>query len=153
MARRGFAIIFTFLGVAFLISIVGFAALYFLFAREPAVPGNATLVMRVGGDLNEVAAADVVGYLRGVRTPTVRTIVDDLRKAKVDSRVRAGLAEAHRLSVALLGKSSGNPRRGPRFQEVGQADLRLPRIRRRPRVLPGDRRRQGVPDAVERRST
>ena len=37
-----------------------------LFGREPAVPSNATLVLRVGGDLAELAPADVVGYLRGV---------------------------------------------------------------------------------------
>jgi hypothetical protein len=64
MARRGFAILFTLLGVAFFISIVGFTALYFLFGREPAVPSNVTLVLRVGGDLAEVAPADVVGYIR-----------------------------------------------------------------------------------------
>ncbi|HEY2904671.1 MAG TPA: S49 family peptidase, partial [Vicinamibacterales bacterium] len=104
MARRGFAIIFTFLGIAFFISIVGFAALYFLFAREPAVPGDATLVLRVGGDLTEVAAADVVGYLRGVRTPTVRTIVDNLRKAKVDSRVRGVLLKPTGFQSPFWGK-------------------------------------------------
>jgi len=38
-----------------------------------------------------IAPADVVGYLRGVRTPTVRSIVDNLRKARVDSRIRAVL--------------------------------------------------------------
>jgi protease-4 len=91
MARRGFAILFTFLGIAFFISIVGFVVLYLAFGREPAVPGNATLVMRVGGDLAEVAPADVVSYLRGVKTPTVRSIVDNLHKAKVDPRVRAVL--------------------------------------------------------------
>jgi len=89
MARRGFAILFTLLGIAFFISIVGFAILYFMFGREPAVPSNATLVLRVGGDLSEMAPADVVGYLRGVRTPTVRSVVDNLRKAKADGRVRA----------------------------------------------------------------
>src|SRR5947209_4525914 len=89
MARRGFAILFTLLGIAFFISIVGFALLYFAFGREPAVPSNATLVLRVGGSLAEIAPNDVVGYLRGTRAPTVRGIVDNLRKAKVDSRVRA----------------------------------------------------------------
>jgi protease-4 len=91
MARRGFALLFTLLGVAFFISIVGFAALYVLFGREPAVPSNATLVLRVGGPLAELAPNDVVGYLRGTRAPTVRAIVDNLRKAKVDSRIRAVL--------------------------------------------------------------
>src|SRR3954469_24353807 len=91
MARRGFALLFTLLGVAFFISIVGFAALYFLVGREPAVPSNSTLVLRIGGLLSEVAPNDVVGYLRGVKTPTVRSVVDNLRKAKVDKRVRAVL--------------------------------------------------------------
>jgi protease-4 len=89
MARRGFTLLFTLLGFAVFISILGFVALYLAFGREPAVPGNATLVVRVGGDLAEVAPADVVNYLRGVRTPTLRSIVENLRKAKVDSRVKA----------------------------------------------------------------
>src|SRR5581483_2700622 len=91
MARRGFTILFTLLGIAVCISIAGFLALYLLFGREPAVPSSATLVLRVGGDLAEVAPTDVVNYLRGVRTPTVRSIVDNLRKAKVDPRIKAVL--------------------------------------------------------------
>jgi protease IV len=91
MARRGFAVLFTILGVAVFVSVVGFAMLYLLLAREPPVSSGSTLVLRVGGNLSEVAPADVVGYLRGVRTPTVRSIVDNLRKAQVDSRVRAVL--------------------------------------------------------------
>jgi len=91
MARRGFAILFTFLGMALFISIVGFTAMYLLFGREPAVPSNATLVLRVGGSLSELAPNDVYGYLRGSKAPTVRSLVENLRKAKVDSRVRAVL--------------------------------------------------------------
>jgi hypothetical protein len=88
MARRGFAVLFTLLGAAVFFSIAGFFALYLLFGREPAVASNSTLVLQVGGDLSEVAPADVVGYLRGVRVPTVRSVIDNLRKAKADSRVR-----------------------------------------------------------------
>src|SRR3954447_18419757 len=91
MARRGFAIIFTLLGAALFVSVAGFALMYLLFGREPAVPANATLVLRVGGSLSELAPADVVGYLRGSKTPTVRSLVDNLRKAKVDPRVKAVL--------------------------------------------------------------
>src|SRR5436309_2530670 len=91
MARRGFTVLFTLLGVAVFISIVGFALLYVLFGREPAVPSRSTLVLRVGGDLTEIEPADVVGYLRGGRAPTVRSVIDNLRKAKVDSRIRAVL--------------------------------------------------------------
>src|SRR5262245_46345744 len=91
MARRGLTVLFTLLGIAVFISIAGFIALYLLFGREPAVASSSTLVLQVGGDLTEVAPADVVGYLRGVKTPTVRSVVDNLRKAKVDSRIRAVL--------------------------------------------------------------
>ena len=91
MARRGFAIVFTLLGIAVFVSIVGFALLYLAFGREPAVPTNATLELKVGGSLSEMAPNDVVGYLRGTRTPTVRGIVDNLRKAKVDARVKGVL--------------------------------------------------------------
>jgi protease-4 len=89
MARRGLTIIFTFLAVAVVVSIGAFVALYLFVGREPSVPANAMLTMRVGGDLADVAPTDVVGYLRGVRTPTVRSIVDNLRKAKVDRRIAA----------------------------------------------------------------
>jgi protease-4 len=91
MARRGFAILFTMLGFAVFVSIAGFALMYVVFGREPSVPSHATLVLRVGGPLTELAPADVVGYLRGSRTPTVRAIVDNLRKAKIDPRVKAVL--------------------------------------------------------------
>jgi protease-4 len=90
-ARRGITILFTVLGIAVFVSIAGLIAIYLLVGREPAVPSNATLVLRVGGNLAELAPADVVGYLSGSRTPTVRSIVDNLRKAKSDSRIRAVL--------------------------------------------------------------
>ena len=104
MARRGLTIIFTLLGVAFVVSVAGFAALYFLVGREPAVPANATLTIRVGGDLTEMAPGDVVGYLRGARSPTVRSIVDNLRKAKVDGRVSAVLLKPTGLDTPFWGK-------------------------------------------------
>ena len=104
MARRGFTVLFTLLGIAVFISIVGFIALYLAFGREPAVPSNSTLVLRVGGNLSEIAPADVVSYVRGVRTPTVRSIVDNLRKAKVDSRVRAVLLKPTGFESPFWGK-------------------------------------------------
>jgi protease-4 len=104
VARRGFAIIFTLLGAAVFFSIAGFVLLYFLFGREPAVPSNAMLVLRVGGNLSEVAPADVVGYLRGTRSPTVRSIVDDLRKAKVDARIRSVMIKPTGFQSPFWGK-------------------------------------------------
>jgi len=104
MARRGIAVLFTVLGVACFVSIVGFTALYLLVGREPSVPSNATLVLRVGGSLSELAPNDVVGYLRGTKAPTVRGIVDNLRKAKVDSRVRAVLLKPTGFESPFWGK-------------------------------------------------
>ncbi len=104
MARRGFAILFIVLGVACFVSIVGFAGLYLLVGREPSVPSNATLVLRVGGSLTELAPNDVVGYLRGTKMPTVRGIVDNLRKAKVDARVRAVLLKPTGFDSPFWGK-------------------------------------------------
>jgi protease IV len=104
MARRGIAILFTLLGVAFFISIIGFVSLYLLFGREPSVPSSATLVLRVGGNLTEVAPADVVGYIRGVRMPTVRSIVENLRKAALDNRVRGVLLKPTGFESPFWGK-------------------------------------------------
>ncbi|HEY7284715.1 MAG TPA: signal peptide peptidase SppA [Vicinamibacterales bacterium] len=91
MARRGLTVLFTLLGMAVFFSFAAFVAMYLLFGREPTVATRSTLVLPVGGDLAELAPADVFGYIRGNRTPTIRSVVDNLRKAKVDSRVKAVL--------------------------------------------------------------
>jgi protease IV len=104
MARRGIAIVFTLLGVALFISLAGFVALYFLFGRQPSVPTNAVLTLTIGGDLAEVAPSDVVSYVRGARTPTVRTVVEALRKAKIDGRISAVLLKTTGFSTPFWAK-------------------------------------------------
>src|SRR5947207_8144210 len=104
MAKRRFAVLFTLLAVAVFLSIGGFALLYLAFGRAPNVPPEATLVLRVGGDLPELAPTDVVGLVRRVRTPTVRSVVESLRKAKVDSRIRAVLIKPTGFSSPYWGK-------------------------------------------------
>jgi len=104
MARRGLAIVLTLLGVAVFVSLFGLAVLYFLIGREPSVPSNAVLTLTVGGDLAEVAPTDVVAFVRGGRTPTVRSIVDDLRKAKVDTRISAVLLKVTGFSTPYWAK-------------------------------------------------
>ena len=104
MAKRRVAIFFTILGVAFFTLILGLGLLYVAFGREPNVPSNAMLVLRVGGDLAEVTPDDMVGYLRGARTPSLRTLVDTLRKAKIDARIRAVLIKPTGFSSPFWGK-------------------------------------------------
>ena len=105
MARRGFTIFFTLLGVALVVSMAGLFALYVLFGREPAIPANATLTLRMGGDLAEVAPGDIIGYMSGgARTPTVRSLIDNLRKAKVDARVSAVLLKPTGFTTPFWGK-------------------------------------------------
>lgn len=104
MARRGLAIIFTLLGVAFLASIGGLVALYFLLGREPSLPANSTLTLQLGGDLAELAPADVVSYVSGVRTPTIRAVTDNLRKAKTDRRISGVFLKLTGFSSPYWGK-------------------------------------------------
>lgn len=104
MAKRRFAVLFIVLGIAVILSMAGFALLYLAFGRQPNVPAGATLVLRVGGNLSEMAPADVVGYLRGVRAPSVRSIVESLHKAKVDSRIRAVLVKPTGFTSPYWGK-------------------------------------------------
>src|SRR5579872_6273565 len=104
MARGRFTIIFTILGIAVVVSIAGFVTLYLLVGREPSVSSNTTLVLKVGGDLSEVAPTNVVGYFRGANTPIVRTIVDNLRKAKADSRIASVLLKPTGFESAYWGK-------------------------------------------------
>jgi protease IV len=104
MAKRGLAIVLTLLGAAVLVSVAAFVTLYMLFGRAPGVPSNAMLVLEVGGELSENAPTDVVTYLRGGRTPTVRSLVDTLRKARTDKRVAAVLLKPTGFSSPYWGK-------------------------------------------------
>jgi protease-4 len=89
--RRGVAFVFVFIGLAMLVSIAGIAFMYLAVSRAPDVPSSATLVLRPGGDLQEVVPDDVVGQVFGREVDTVRGFVDNLRKAKRDSRIKTVL--------------------------------------------------------------
>jgi protease IV len=104
MARRGIALVLTLLGAAVALSIVAFIALYLVFGRAPSVPSDALLILPVGGDLAETAPSDVVTYLRGPHAPTVRAIVDTLRKARTDRRIAAVLLKPTGFSSPYWGK-------------------------------------------------
>ena len=89
--------------------------------REPAVPSNAVLVVRVEGDLADAASDTVFASVIGARRNGTRAIVENLRKAKADRRISAvivrpvGLSSAYwarlqEVRDAILDfKSSGKP--------------------------------------------
>jgi protease IV len=84
--RRGVWLVLILITLAVLVSAAGIVLMYSAVGREPQIAGNSTLVLRIDGSLPEMDSASVLGQLFE-SPPTVRSIVDALRKAKVDSRI------------------------------------------------------------------
>ena len=92
--RRGVGLVLAIVIFSCLASVTGLVAIYLLTGREPAVPARSTLVVRLSGDLDEGGPEDVLGQYLPVRRPTtVRTVVENLRKARVDPRISAVLVQ------------------------------------------------------------
>ena len=104
MKRRGLVILLAVLGTFVLVMVVGLVALYVAVSRGPAVPDNATLTLRIGGALAESGPSDVVSLVTAGRAPTVQGIIDTLRKAKVDDRIRAVVLKPTGFSSPYWGK-------------------------------------------------
>jgi protease-4 len=104
MNRRPVAIIVALLAAALVVSFAGLVILYLAVGREPAVPSRAALTLEIGGDIAEMPASDVVALLSDARRPTVRGIVESLRKAKSDDRVRAVLLKPTTFASPYWGK-------------------------------------------------
>ena len=151
--RRGVRFVLVFIGIAVFVSFAGMVLMYLLLSGGPVVPSAATLVMRPGGDLQEIIPDDVVGQVFGRDVDTVHGFIESLQKAKRDPRIRSVLLMPSTLSIAVLGQGAGAARRGARLPGVGQESRRLPRVRRRPRVLPGQRRRPRISCCRPARST
>jgi protease IV len=102
--RRGVAFVFAFIGLAMLVSMAGIAFMYFAVSGAPAVPSSATLVLRPGGELQEIVPDDVVGQVFGREVDTVRGFVDNLQKASRDSRIKTVLLMPSGLQLPYWGK-------------------------------------------------
>lgn len=110
--RKGVGVILGLLLVAVLVSVLGMAAIFFAARGGPDIRDNATLYLVVdGSSLSEIEPGGVVGQFLGA-SPTLRSAVDALRKAAVDSRVK---------SVVLVPRG-GNPLWG-KTQELRDAVL------------------------------
>jgi protease-4 len=84
--RRGVWLVLALIFVAVMISAAGLVMTALLVGRGPQVAGNSVLLFRVSGDLQEIEPGGVIGQLLEA-PPTVRSVVESLRKAKVDSRI------------------------------------------------------------------
>jgi protease IV len=103
-ARRGVRFVLAFVGFAVLVSVAGIILMYLFVSRGPSVPSAATLVLRPGGELQEVVPDDVVGQVFGRDVKTVHGFIESLRKARRDPRIRTVLLMPSTLSLPFWGK-------------------------------------------------
>jgi protease-4 len=102
--RRGVGLVLGFIVLAVLVSVAGISFMYFAVSRAPSVSSSATLVLRPAGELQEIVPDDVVGQVFGRDTDTVRGFVDNLHKAKRDSRIKTVLLMPAGLQLPYWGK-------------------------------------------------
>jgi protease IV len=101
---RGARFVLTLVGLAIFVSFAGMLVLYVIVSQGPVVPDDATLVLRPGGDLQEVAPDTVVEQLINRDATTVRGLIEDLRKAKRDPRIANVLLLPSALDTPYWGK-------------------------------------------------
>jgi protease-4 len=96
--------VLTFIVLAVVVSTAGIVLMFLLVSRGPAVPSEATLVLRPSGELQEVPPDDVVGQVFGRDVKTVHGFIENLRKAERDPRIRSVLLMPATLSLPYWGK-------------------------------------------------
>jgi protease-4 len=101
---RGARFVLVFIGFAVFVSIAAVVLMYLLLSRGPSVPSAATLVLRPGGELQEVVPDDVVGQVFGRDARTVHGFVQGLQKAKRDPRIKSVLLMPSSLSSPYWAK-------------------------------------------------
>jgi len=86
--RKGVVLVLVLIGAAVMVSVAGLLLLVVLATGgEPAVASNSTLVIRLGGTLDERSPSGFSQLFTS--PPTVREVVDSLRRAKTDPDVSA----------------------------------------------------------------
>ena len=86
---RGANFLVTFMLIAVVVSITAVLATYFLVGRGPTVESNSVLWLRIPDNLTEHEPNYFLGQLLTGRRDTVGSVVEALRKAKVDNRISA----------------------------------------------------------------
>ena len=100
--RRGVWLVVALMVLAIMISAAGLVFTSLMIGGDPHVSGNSALVLKVSGDLQEIEPGGVFAPIFEA-PPTVRNLVDSLRKAKVDRRVTSVIIRPTS-SAALWGK-------------------------------------------------
>ena len=86
--HRGVKVVFVFLLVAVMVSMGGMVAMYFFVSGSaPSVSTNSVLVLPVPGGLSEREGNPLLTAFAGPGA-TLASVVESLRKAKVDQRIR-----------------------------------------------------------------
>lgn len=108
-AQRGIWLVIILIVIAVGISAAGLVVTAFVIGRPAHVPANSALVVRVGGTLEEVEPRGLMGAFTE-SPPTVRAMVDALRRARVDRRI-----------TSVIIRPSGNAALWAKVQEVRDA--------------------------------
>ena len=152
--RRGVGFVFALIGLAVVVSVAALVVLYVSVRRRLGRP-------RAGAVDGRARAAPRRRAARAARPTTwwgSSSIAATTACGRWSSALRRAKTDPRITSVVLMPGSLDSPY-WARLQELrdavldfrrsGQAGDRVSRIRRRPRVLPGQRRRQGLPAADE----
>ena len=116
--RRGVVIVLVLILAAVAVSTLGLAFLGLTMGRGPQVSSNSTLLLEITGDLQENEPSGVLGQFLEA-PPTVRSIVDSLRKAAVDTRV-----------TSVLIRPTGNAVLWGKVQEIRDAIVAFKRSKK-----------------------
>jgi len=100
---RGARFILTFIVLAVCVSLGGVLVTYVLATRGPSVQTGSVLWLRVPENLVEYVPDGLLGQLIGGRRDTVGSVIEALRKAKVDERVE-GVVIIPSLQQGMWGK-------------------------------------------------
>jgi len=102
--RRGVGVVLTILILGILVSVGGMLMLFLMVGRQPSVTSNSVLTLRIEGDLEETSSYDMFGGIGSRRRPSVRTLVENLHKAKVDHRITSIVIKPVNLTSAYWAK-------------------------------------------------
>ena len=100
---RGARFILTFIVLAVCVSLGGVLLTYVLATRGPSVQSGSILWLRVPANLTEYVPDNLLGQLVSGRRQTVGSVIEALRKAKVDDRVE-GVVLIPSLQQGMWGK-------------------------------------------------